>query len=77
MTQPERRRALAHLPGSFGAQQCDADAVAFANATNGVEPANERLTLASEVRRGLRRPCALVDEFNGGAAKLLAEFFRF
>jgi len=30
------------------------------------EPANERLTLARRGAARLRRPCALVDEFNGG-----------
>src|SRR6266481_83085 len=41
--------ALAHLASGFGAKQGDADAVAFADAADGVEPADECLALA---RRG-------------------------
>src|SRR2546425_8725288 len=69
--------ALAHFSGAFRAQQGDAHAVPFANAADGVEPADERLTLTRRRAPGLRRPCALVDKFDGHTAQLLAEFFAF
>src|SRR4029077_6291359 len=67
--------ALAHFSCRFGAQKGNPDAVTFADTTAGVEPADERLTLSRRGAARLRRPRPLVDEFDGHAAKLLAEFF--
>jgi len=49
--------------------------VAFADATDGVEPADERLALARSSAARLRGPRTLVDQFDGHSAQLLAQFF--
>ena len=67
--------ALAHFSGRFGAQKRNADSVTFADATDGVEPTDERLALARRRAACLRGPRAFVDKFDGDAAKLLAHFF--
>src|SRR5437899_582931 len=69
--------ALGHFPGGFRAQQGNTNAVAFADPANGVEPADQRLALAGRSAASLRRPGAAVDEVDGHAAKLFAEFFTF
>ncbi len=51
--------------------------MALADTANGVEPSYERLTLARRGAARLRGPCALVDEFDRGPAKLLAKFLAF
>src|SRR5215472_7696464 len=68
--------AFGHFASGLGAQQSDAHAVAFANAANGIEPADERLALTRRSAVSLRRPCAFVDEFHGSAAKLFGELDR-
>src|SRR5262249_7163076 len=64
--------ARAHFPGSFGAQEGNSYAVTFANATDGIEPADERLTLFCGGAPCLRTPRAFVDEFYRRAAQLFA-----
>src|SRR6266849_1539726 len=69
--------AFGHFPGGFGTEESDADAVAFADTTNGVQPTDERLTLAGGSAAGLSGPGALVNKSDGDAAKLFAKFFAF
>src|SRR6266581_2159063 len=69
--------ALGHFSGGFRAQQGNANAVALADPANGVEPADQRLTLAGRSAASLGGPGAAVDEVDGHAAKLFAEFFAF
>ncbi len=47
----------------------------FADAADGVEPADESLALPRRGPARLRGPRALVDEFDGHTAQLLAQFF--
>src|SRR6266481_3463731 len=47
----------------------------FADAADRVEPADQRLALPGRSAARLRGPGTLVDEFDGRAAQLLAEFF--
>ena len=69
--------AFAHFSRRLGTQKRNADSVTLADAANGVEPADESLALPRRGTARLRGPRALVDEFNGRAAKLVAEFFAF
>src|SRR5712664_422403 len=74
---PDRNGAAAfgHFPGGFSTQERNANAVAFADAANGVQPSDERLALAGGSAAGLSGPSALVNEADGDAAKLFAKFF--
>src|SRR5258708_1725517 len=67
--------ALAHFSGCFSAQKGNADSVTFADATYGVQPADERLALTRRGAARLRGPGAFVDQFDGYTAQLLAQFF--
>jgi len=69
--------AFGHFSGCFGTQERNANAVAFADAANGVQPADQRLALAGGGAVGLRGPRAFVNEADGGAAELLAKFLAF
>src|SRR5260370_23241072 len=69
--------AFGHCPGGFGTQERNADAVAFADAANGVQPSDKRLTLPGGSAASLGGPGALVNEADGDAAKLFAIFFAF
>src|SRR2546430_795952 len=46
--------AFGHFPGGFGAEERNADAVPFADAANGVQPSDQRLTLAGGSAGGPR-----------------------
>src|SRR5258708_25876137 len=48
---PDRNRAAAfgHFPGGFGAKESNTDAVTFAEAANGGQPAPQRLPLAAVI----------------------------
>src|SRR5690348_4543303 len=67
--------ALGHFSSRFGAQQPDANAVAFANPADGIEPADERLPLVRGSAASLPGPGAAVDQIDRHAAKAFAEFF--
>src|SRR5580692_124411 len=69
--------AFAHFSRRLGTQKRNADPMPLTDATNGVEPADESLALPRRGTARLRGPRTLVDEFNGHAVKLLAEFFAF
>ena len=69
--------ALAHFSCGFIAQERNADAVAFADAANGIKPADERLTLTGRGTTRLRGPGTLINQFDCCAAELLAQFFAF
>src|SRR5882672_7226556 len=69
--------AFGHFSGRFGTQERNTNAVAFADAANGVQPADQRLPLSGGGAVGLRGPRAFVNEADGGAAELLAKFLAF
>src|SRR5258708_7162001 len=52
--------AFGHFPGGFSAKKSNADAVTFADAANGVQPADESLTLAGGSTAGPSRANAPV-----------------
>src|SRR5260370_11240018 len=66
---------LAHFSGRFGAQERNANSMPFADATDGVKPADERLALPRGGAVRLRGPSALVDQFDCRATQLLAQLF--
>ena len=51
--------------------------MALPDATDGVQPTNERLTLPGGSAARLRRPGTFVDQFDGYPPKLLAQLFAF
>ena len=69
--------ALGHFSGGFRAQERNANTVTLADPADGVEPANERLTLAGRSSASLPGPRAAVDEVDSYAAKVLTEFLDF
>src|SRR5690349_14557446 len=69
--------ALGHLSRGFRTQERDADAVALADTTDGVEPADESLTLVRRSTARLASPGAAVDEVDGDAAEMLTKLFDF
>src|SRR5258708_33476924 len=72
-----RAAAFGHFSGRLGTQERNTNAVAFADAANGVQPADQRLPLAGGGAVGLRGPRAFVNEADSGAAELLAKFLAF
>jgi hypothetical protein len=69
--------ALGHFSGGFGSQERNTNAVTFADAAYGVQPAHHCLPLARGGTASLSRPRALVNERYGNAAKLFTQFFIF
>src|SRR5262249_37361590 len=67
--------AFTHFASRFGAQQGNPYAGSLTDATDGIEPADQRLALRRRRSPGLVGPRAPIDEINRGLANLLAQFF--
>src|SRR5690242_13641939 len=76
---PDRNGAatLGHFSGRLRAQQANANPVALADSSDGVEPSDKGLALVGRSAASLAGPRAAVDQIHSHAAEVLTKLFDF